>query len=206
MNWTGNILSFFRQSTWIDQLIPFVLEHYRSGIADGLTYEEIESLYPEEFGERDKDKYNFRYIRGESYRDLVQRLEPVIMELERHREPGHSIFIIGHQAVLRCIYAYFMNYSPEELPYIKVPLHTIVKLTPKAYECHEERFPVDIPAVDTHRAKPTTEESLLPLSKNPSHHYQPKHLVSLLKKTHLNELRSKSVVEHEVSDSNASLS
>ena len=37
------------------------------------------------------------------------------------------------QAVMRCIVAYFMDHSKEDLPYIKVPLHTIVKLTPVAY-------------------------------------------------------------------------
>lgn len=41
-------------------------------------------FYKEDFNERDDDKYNYRYKGGESYRDLVQRLEPVIMELERH--------------------------------------------------------------------------------------------------------------------------
>ena len=96
---------------------------------------------------------NYRYHGGESYRDLVQRLEPVILELERHHEPNHSILIIGHQAVLRAIYAYFLNYSHDELPYIKVPLHTVVKLTPKAYGCLEERFVVDVPAVDTHHPR-----------------------------------------------------
>ena len=35
---------------------------------------------------------------------------------------------------MRCIVAYFMdNSKEEELPYIKVPLHTIIKLTPVAY-------------------------------------------------------------------------
>ena len=34
---------------------------------------------------------------------------------------------------MRCILAYFLDISTEELPYIKVPLHTIVKLTPVAY-------------------------------------------------------------------------
>jgi 6-phosphofructo-2-kinase/fructose-2,6-biphosphatase 2 len=80
-------------------------------------------------------------------------LEPIILELERHYESNHSIFIIGHQAVLRAIYSYFMNLSHTELPYVEVPLHTIIKLTPKAYGCVEERFPVDIPAVDTHRPR-----------------------------------------------------
>jgi len=37
-------------------------------------------------------------------------------------------------------YAYF-HYLPQvDLPYIKVPLHTVIKLTPKAYGCDEERF------------------------------------------------------------------
>jgi broad specificity phosphatase PhoE len=103
------------------------------------------------------DRYNGN---GESYHDLVQRLEPVIMELERMRmNRTHTVFIIGHQAVLRCIYAYFMNFSKEELPYLKIPLHTIFKLTPKAYGCHEERFPVDVPATDTFRAKPKDTDS-----------------------------------------------
>lgn len=72
------------------------------------------------------------------------------MELERQR----NILIIGHQAILRCIYAYFMNHSHEKLPYIKIPLHTVIQLTPSAYTCEEKRFKVDIEAVDTHRPKP----------------------------------------------------
>lgn len=86
----------------------------------------------------------------QSYRDVVLRLEPVIMDLERQG----NILIIGHQAVLRCIYAYFLNYRQEDLPYIKIPLHTVIELTPKAYGCDEKRYKVDIEAVDTHRPKP----------------------------------------------------
>jgi 6-phosphofructo-2-kinase / fructose-2,6-biphosphatase 2 len=78
------------------------------------------------------------------------------MELERHQ----NILIIGHQAILRCIYAYFMNYSHEDLPYIKIPLHTVIELTPKAYGCDEKRFKVDIEAVDTHRPKPSRATSI----------------------------------------------
>lgn len=49
--------------------------------------------YPEDAESRDEDKFNYRYRGGESYRDVVVRLEPVIMELERQRD----ILIIGHQ-------------------------------------------------------------------------------------------------------------
>ncbi|KAG0007810.1 Fructose-2,6-bisphosphatase [Entomortierella chlamydospora] len=126
------------------------LDELDAGVCDGMTYEEIAEQYPEDFANRDEDKFNYRYRGGESYRDVVLRLEPVIMELERQR----NILIIGHQAILRCIYAYFMNHSHEKLPYIKIPLHTVIQLTPRAYACEEKRFKVDIEAVDTHRPKP----------------------------------------------------
>ncbi len=80
------------------------------------------------------------------------RLEPVIMELERQE----NILIISHQATLRCIYAYFLNYPRDELAYINIPLHTVIQLTPKAYGCEEIRYKVDIDAVDTFRPKPAS--------------------------------------------------
>ena len=39
-----------------------------------------------------------RYPAGESYQDVIQRLEPVITEVERERE---CVCIVGHQAILR---------------------------------------------------------------------------------------------------------
>ncbi|KAI9710192.1 MAG: Fructose-2,6-bisphosphatase [Chrysothrix sp. TS-e1954] len=125
------------------------LDELDSGVCDGLTYAEIESQYPEDFKQRDEDKYNYRYLGGESYRDVVIRLEPIIMELER----SENILIVTHQAILRCIYAYFMNVPQERSPWMEVPLHTLIKLTPKAYSTQEERFKANIPAVSTFRQK-----------------------------------------------------
>lgn len=42
----------------------------------------------------------------------------------------------------------------EELPYLRVPLHTVIKLTPVAYGCEMEMFKLPVDAVDTHREKP----------------------------------------------------
>jgi 6-phosphofructo-2-kinase/fructose-2,6-biphosphatase 2 len=125
------------------------LDELDSGVCDGLTYQEIEDAYPEDFKARDDDKYNYRYRGGESYRDVVIRLEPIIMELER----SENIIIVTHQAVLRCIYAYYMNVEQERSPWMEVPLHTLIKLTPKAYGTKEERFRANIPAVSTWRGK-----------------------------------------------------
>lgn len=68
-----------------------------------------------------------RYPSGESYMDLIQRLEPVIIEMERERE---SVLIVGHQAVLRVILGYFMRVPLEVIPSLELPLHTLMELTP----------------------------------------------------------------------------
>ena len=80
---------------------------------------------------------------------MVIRLEPIIMELER----SEDILIVTHQAVLRCIYAYFMKKTQEESPWMAVPLHKLIKLTPRAYGTEEEFYDAEIPAVSTWRAK-----------------------------------------------------
>ncbi|MCJ1300908.1 Fructose-2,6-bisphosphatase [Hypocenomyce scalaris] len=132
-----------------DKLEWKALDELDSGVCDGLTYEQIEERYPEDFRARDEDKYNYRYRGGESYRDVVIRLEPIIMELER----SENVIIVTHQAVLRCIYAYYMNVPQEKSPWMEVPLHTLIKLTPRAYSTQEERFAANIPAVSTWREK-----------------------------------------------------
>ncbi|KAJ3068251.1 Fructose-2,6-bisphosphatase [Podochytrium sp. JEL0797] len=153
--WTSTLKRTIQTASGLayPQLQWKALDEIDAGACDGMTYEGIEEKWPEDAAARDNDKYNYRYKSGESYADLVRRLEPVTLELERHHEQNHPILIIGHQAVLRCLYSYFMGYSHEELPYVKIPLHCLIKLTFKAYGCIEERFKLDIGAVDTHRAR-----------------------------------------------------
>lgn len=128
------------------------LDELDAGVCDGMTYEEIEETYPDDFRARDDDKYEYRYRGGESYRDVVIRLEPVIMELERQE----NVLIITHQAVLRCIYAYFMNVPKEESPWVSIPLHTLIKLEPRAYGTKVTRIKANIPAVSTYKEKGTS--------------------------------------------------
>ncbi|XP_056588802.1 6-phosphofructo-2-kinase/fructose-2,6-bisphosphatase 1 isoform X2 [Triplophysa dalaica] len=139
------------------------LNEIDAGVCEEMTYEEIQENYPEEFAMRDKEKYRYRYPKGESYEDLVHRLEPVIMELERQE----NVLVICHQAVMRCLLAYFLDKSADNLPYLKCPLHTVLKLIPLAYGCKVESFYLNVKAVNTHRDKPSdvnitrnTEEAL----------------------------------------------
>ncbi|KAI9179327.1 Fructose-2,6-bisphosphatase [Blastocladiella emersonii ATCC 22665] len=163
--WTSTLKRTQQTAAYLEftKLAWKALDELDAGVCDGMTYEEIEQKYPEDYLERDKDKFRYRYRGGESYHDVVVRLEPIIMELERQR----NILIIGHQAILRCIYAYFMKIPHDELPYIKIPLHTVISITPRAYGCDEERYSVDIPAVDTHR-DPRRAHSSSGIARSPS--------------------------------------
>ncbi|XP_074050286.1 6-phosphofructo-2-kinase/fructose-2,6-bisphosphatase 3 isoform X4 [Macrotis lagotis] len=125
------------------------LNEIDAGVCEEMTYDEIKDTYPEEFALRDQDKYYYRYPSGESYQDLVQRLEPVIMELERQE----NVLVICHQAVMRCLLAYFLDKSADEMPYLKCPLHTVLKLTPVAYGCRVESIYLNVEAVNTHRER-----------------------------------------------------
>ncbi|HEY8090244.1 MAG TPA: 6-phosphofructo-2-kinase/fructose-2,6-bisphosphatase [Polyangiaceae bacterium] len=113
------------------------LDEIDAGVCDGMTYAEIADVMPREYEARQGDKFRYRYPRGESYQDVIQRLEPVIFELEREQAP---VLVIGHQAVLRALYAYMMDRPPRECPFVSIPLHTILELEPTAYGCEERRI------------------------------------------------------------------
>ncbi|XP_046859970.1 6-phosphofructo-2-kinase/fructose-2,6-bisphosphatase-like [Xenia sp. Carnegie-2017] len=127
------------------------LNELEAGIFDGLTYDDVKEKYPDEHEQRYQDKFKYRSPRGESYNDLKVRLEPVIMELERQK----NILVICHQAVLRVLLAYFLDHPSDQLPYMRVPLHIIYKLTPIAFGCRVEKIRIDVDAVDTHVPHPS---------------------------------------------------
>jgi broad specificity phosphatase PhoE len=112
------------------------LDEIDAGVCDSMTYEAIAATMPEEYAARARNKFSYRYPRGESYQDIVHRLEPVIIELQRQTSP---VLIVSHQATLRVLYAYLTDKPPETCPDVLVPLHTVVQLTQRAYGADEVR-------------------------------------------------------------------
>ena len=110
-----------------DPIIKKELDEIDAGSWDSMTYEEINKRFPIEYEMRLEDKLNYRYPRGESYVDLIRRLEPFIFEVESSSKP---LFIVSHQATLRWLYSYFEAQKVDTIPYINVPLHTLIKLEP----------------------------------------------------------------------------
>jgi len=75
------------------------LDELYAGIFDGLTYEEIEESAPEEFQRRKENKLAYRYPRGESYLDVIARLDKLIHEV--------GYFFLCFCFVLFCFYLFF---------------------------------------------------------------------------------------------------
>ena len=111
-----------------------------AGEYEGMRYEDIKRLRPDEASLRSMDKIGYRYPRGESYFDILARLDPLVHEMESYRE---RLLIVSHQAVLRVLYAYLMGKPRSSAPKIEIPLHTVMKITYDGWNPPvEERIPL----------------------------------------------------------------
>jgi broad specificity phosphatase PhoE len=116
-------------------------------VCEELTYAQIRERHADVARERARDKFHYRYPRGESYEDLIRRLDPVVLELERQVAPT---LVVGHQAVVRALYAYLTDIAPERCPHVDLPLHTVIEFTPEVHGFAEARVALDAtPPPDT---------------------------------------------------------
>lgn len=109
-----------------------MLDELNAGVMEGLTYSCISTQYPEEFRSRKADKLHYRYPGpgGEGYLDIINRLRPVIVELERMTD---HVLLVGHRSVARVLLAYFKGLGREEVADLDVPLGMLYCLEPKPY-------------------------------------------------------------------------
>lgn len=84
--------------TYIQIIKTRLLNELGGGKCEGLSYSEIQEKYPDVFEERKKHKLVYRYpgAGGESYLDIIERLKPIILELERCRD---DVVVISHNVL-----------------------------------------------------------------------------------------------------------
>jgi len=129
------------------------LDEIFAGVFDGMTYENIQEEAPGEFQKRKEDKLSYRYPRGESYLDVIQRLDTVVHEIECQREP---VLIVGHQGILRILYAYFTGGSRDDAPFISIPLNTVIEVSPHSYVCDVRRIDLSPPTDSNDDIEPSS--------------------------------------------------
>ncbi|KAK9350653.1 6-phosphofructo-2-kinase-domain-containing protein [Lipomyces doorenjongii] len=135
--WTSMLKRSIETAKWFDEDTYDIkqmrmLNELGSGLCDGMTYEEIRQKFPKEYDARVHDKIGYRYpgVGGESYLDVINRLRPVIVEVERMQD---HVLLIGHRVVARVLLAYFMNLGRQAIGDLDVPLNTLWVLEPKPY-------------------------------------------------------------------------
>jgi len=106
-----------------------MLNEIYAGKYEGYTYEQIKEMDRDTFDERKRDKLHYRYPGpgGEGYLDVVNRLRPVIVELERMTD--HCL-LIGHRSVARILLAYFKGLGRDEVTDLDVPIGMLYCLEP----------------------------------------------------------------------------
>lgn len=78
------------------------LRELNIGIWESLTWQEIQSRWPNEWQARLNDLVNYRVPEGENLLDVEARAMPVVREmLERHR--GQELLLVGHGGLNRII-------------------------------------------------------------------------------------------------------
>merc|ERR1712107_236502 len=102
------------------------LDEVYAGEYDGLTEAEIKKINPNVIADRQKDKMGFRYSRGESYNDVIARIQNTMNRLERIREPT---LVVSHQAVLRLVYAWLSQQERDAALEVAIPQHEVIKLS-----------------------------------------------------------------------------
>ena len=100
------------------------------GMAYGWTDSEFEVRMPEASARWRSDVRHTRFPGGESFHDLFQRIEPLLIELEQQTGP---VLVVSHLSVLQALASYFTGDSLGEALNSSIPHHTVLQLTPSPH-------------------------------------------------------------------------
>jgi 6-phosphofructo-2-kinase len=132
--WTSMLKRSIQSSEYFDEEEYEVkqmrmLDELNAGLMEGMTYDEIKTIHRDEYELRQRDKLQYRYPGpgGEGYLDVINRLRPVIVELERMTD--HCL-LITHRSVARVLLAYFMGLGRDQVADLDCPLGMLYSLEP----------------------------------------------------------------------------
>ncbi|KAH7413301.1 putative 6-phosphofructo-2-kinase PB17E12.14c [Cadophora sp. MPI-SDFR-AT-0126] len=121
-----------------------MLKELDAGTFEGMTYEDIEKKFPEQYAKRRADKLSYIYpgVGGEGYLQVISRLRDMVREIERIKD---HVLIIGHRSVCRVLMAYFMDLTRDDIADLDVPLGMLFAIEPKPYgiEFHAYKYNSD---------------------------------------------------------------
>jgi len=97
------------------------------GDFSGMELEDIKAKNPHWYELLEDDPFTTRFPGGECYKDLINRLETCIIDMEQQM---NMVCVVSHISVLQVLMAYFSRTPIEKCSSIRVPMHTVIKYTP----------------------------------------------------------------------------
>mmetsp|Transcript_86327 Transcript_86327/g.219887 ORF Transcript_86327/g.219887 Transcript_86327/m.219887 type:complete len:580 (-) Transcript_86327:587-2326(-) len=98
---------------------------------------DFEERYPDWYAEWKSGPFRKRFPGGESYMDVLKRLESVLVEVEMSTRP---VLIVSHVTVLQLLAAYFRGTPVEDAWKLAIPKNTVMEVTPTSgggFVCEE---------------------------------------------------------------------
>ena len=106
-----------------------MLDELNAGDMEGMTYDQIKTKFGDQYALRKLDKLHYRYPGpgGEGYLDIINRVQKVIIEVERMTD---HVLLVGHRSITRVLLAYFKGLGREDISDLDVPLGVVYMLEP----------------------------------------------------------------------------
>ncbi|WP_112179862.1 MULTISPECIES: alpha-ribazole phosphatase [Paraliobacillus] len=102
------------------------LEEINLGEWEGLSWAEIQKVYPSEFSEWYKNRRNTKPPGGESYQEMLMRVLKTLRKIVDSNE--ENILIVTHSAVIMCLQCYLTNTPFEEMTKFKTDNMSITEI------------------------------------------------------------------------------
>lgn len=98
-----------------------VYRYYRTHDLPPLSYQQ------EAYEAYVADPFKTRFPGGESYYDLMLRIEPILIDIEQHTGP---VLVVSHISTLQVLYSYFLGVPIEKCADLEIPFHSVLELVP----------------------------------------------------------------------------
>ena len=104
-----------------------LLNPVNKGKVTGMSHVEIMAKYPQFYQRWNNNKFEERFPGGESYADIISKLEHFVITLEQETQP---VLVVSHISCIQILLAYYLNIPVTKSMDIEVPLHTVIELQP----------------------------------------------------------------------------
>lgn len=115
------------------------LAELHHGELAGLSNEQIEARHPGLLREREQDKYQWRFPKGESYQDAAGRARDALQHLA---DAGYvRPLLVTHEMIGRLLLAALLDLRPDDALAQNIPHGTIVEIDPCERLAFRHRIP-----------------------------------------------------------------